>query len=169
MLMVAGLGNAVSAQTSQAINKISVGADVVLPTGDLSAISGVGFGGSVSGELNVVKNLNLTASAGYLNFSYKKVFRDYFKAAGVGNMAAIPVKGGAKYYFGQNFYGAAELGAAFSTGEGSETAFIYAPTLGTSFSVSPKSSLDLGIRYESWSSDGTSSFLGLRAAFAFGL
>ncbi|WP_343524467.1 hypothetical protein [Pedobacter sp.] len=172
LLMVAGLGFAASAQTEGAVNKISVGPDFALPIGDFGDVYSLGYGGSVQGELNVAKSLNLTGSAGYLSFSYKKEYKDLVKALGgnLKNEGAIPVKVGAKYYFGGNFYGAGELGAAFGTGEGSSTAFAYSPTLGASFSVADKSSIDLGIRYEGWSRNGsTSSFIGIRAAFAFGL
>lgn len=173
LLMVAGLGFAASAQTEGAVNKISVGPEFALPIGNFGDVYNLGFGGSVQGELNVAKSLNLTGSAGYLSFSYKKEYKDFYKAVAgteLKNDGIIPVKVGAKYYFGGNFYGAGELGAAFATGEGSSTAFAYAPTLGASFSVSDKSSIDLGIRYEGWARNGsTLSFIGIRAAFAFGL
>ena len=173
LVMVAGLGFAASAQTEGAVNKISVGPDFALPIGNLADVNNLGFGGSVQGELNVAKSLNLTGSAGYLSFSYKKDYKDAYKAVfgtELKNDGIVPVKVGAKYYFGGNFYGAGEVGAAFATGEGSGTAFAYSPTLGASFSVADKSSIDLGIRYEGWARNGSSvSFIGIRAAFAFGL
>jgi opacity protein-like surface antigen len=172
LLMVAGLGFAASAQTEGAVNKISVGPEFALPIGDFGDVYSVGFGGSVQGELNVAKSLNLTGSAGYLSFSYKKEIKDFYKSLGapLKNDGIIPLKVGAKYYFGGNFYGAGEVGAAIATGEGSGTAFAYSPTLGASFSVADKSSIDLGIRYEGWSKNGSNiSFIGIRAAFAFGL
>lgn len=92
-----------------------------------------------------------------------------FKDLGVKNSGNIPVKGGIKYYFGDYFYGAGELGAVFSTKTGGGTAFAYAPTLGASFALSDKMAVDLGLRYEGWSNNGTSSFFGIRAALAFGL
>jgi len=159
------------AQSSNAVNKLSVGADFAVPTGDLSLISSIGYGGSIQGEFNVAKSLNLTASAGYLTFDYKKSLKDLFDQAGVkmDKMGAIPVKAGAKYYFGKMFYGAAELGASFTTGETSATAFAYAPSVGINLPLANKNAFDLGLRYESWSNEGTSSFIGMRASFAFGL
>ncbi|MCZ4244495.1 hypothetical protein [Pedobacter punctiformis] len=166
LLMVAGLGLVASAQTEGAVNKISVGPDFLLPVGDNGSNLSLGYGGSVQGEFNVATSLNLTASAGYISIAPKKEWKDL----GATNTGVIPVKAGVKYYFGGNFYGAAELGAAIFTDEGAGTAFSYAPTLGTSFSVSDKSSIDLGIRYEGWSKNSTTlSFVGIRAAFAFGL
>lgn len=169
VITVLGLTYGASAQTQG--SRISIGADLAVPTGDLAVISSLGYGGSLQGEFAVAKSLSLTASAGYLTFGFKKVFKDAFEEAGisVGNQSAIPLKGGAKYYFLKNVYGAAELGAALSTGEEGGTAFLYAPTVGISFPLAGKNAVDLGLRYESWSNEGTSSFIGLRASFAFGL
>jgi len=159
------------AQSPNAVNKLSVGADFAVPTGDLSLISSIVYGGSVQGEFSVAKSLNLTASAGYLTFDYKNSLKNLFDQAGLKmeKMGAIPVKAGAKYYFGKIFYGSAELGASFSTGETSATAFAYASSLGINLPLAHKNALDLGVRYETWSNEGTSSFIGIRAAFAFGL
>lgn len=164
LLMVAGLGFAASAQTEGAVQKITIGAEIGLPTEKGSSDLGLLVaGGSLQYEHPVAKDLNLTGSAGYLSsFSTKK---DVEVSGGL-----IPVKVGAKYYFGGNFYGAAELGAGFGTNENAGTAFIYAPTLGASFSVSPKNNLDFGVRYEGYSQKGVSSgIVGLRVAFGFGL
>ena len=166
LLMVAGLGFAASAQTEGAVNKISVGPDFLLPVGDNTNGLSLGYGGSVMGEFNVAKSLNLTVSAGYISVAPEKAWKDL----GATNSGVIPLKAGAKYYFGGNFYGAGELGAAIFTENNGGTAFSYAPTLGASFSVSDKSSIDLGVRYEGWSKNSTTlSFVGIRAAFAFGL
>jgi hypothetical protein len=166
LLMVAGLGFAASAQTEGAVNKISVGPDFLLPVGDNTNGLSLGYGGSVMGEFNVAKSLNLTVSGGYISVAPEKALKD----AGFTNSGVIPLKAGAKYYFGGNFYGAGELGAAIFTEKNSGTAFSYAPTIGASFSVADKSSIDLGVRYEGWSKNSTTlSFIGIRAAFAFGL
>ena len=86
------------------------------------------------------------------------------------NTAAIPVKAGIRYFFAENFYGGAELGAAFSAEGGSGTAFAYSPGIGVEFPVADKAAIDLGVRYEGWSQNShTNSFIGIRAAFNFGL
>ena len=97
--------------------------------------------------------------------------KDAVKAlGGRTSVGYVPLKAGAKYYFGGNFYAAGEAGAIFSTETGGGVHLALAPTLGASFSVADKSSLDFGLRYENWSGNGNSSgFIGLRAAYAFGL
>ena len=85
-----------------------------------------------------------------------------------------PIKAGIKYYFGK-IYGAAEGGIAISLAKNRNSSFVFAGGVGTSFSVSQKSNIDVGIRYEGWSSyvesntkTKISTFVGLRAAYAFG-
>lgn len=168
LLMVAGLGLAANAQTEGAVQKLSIGAEFGIPTAKNSNTLIVG--GSLQYEHPVAKSLNITGSAGYLSSMATGDTKDLLKAAGFKtSFGSIPVKAGAKYYFGGNFYGAGELGAVFSTEEGGATAFTFAPTVGASFSVAEKSSLDFGLRYETWSNNGSASFLGLRVAYAFGL
>jgi hypothetical protein len=161
LALVAGLGFAASAQTEGAVKKLSIGGEVGLLTEEGSKDFLIA-GGSLQVEFPVAKSLNLTGSAGYLSLFY----------TGPGaslSTGFVPLKAGAKYYFGGNFYAAGEVGASISTENGGGTAFAFAPALGASFSVSPKSSLDFGLRYETWSKDGSSSFVALRAAYAFGL
>lgn len=169
LLMVAGLGYAASAQTEGAVQKLSIGAEFGLPTEKNSNTLIVG--GSLQYEHPVAKSLSLTGSAGYLSLMTTGDAKDALKALGIKtSFGVVPLKAGAKYYFGGNFYGAGELGAAISTETGGSTLFAVAPTLGASFSVADKSSLDFGLRYENWSGNGGSTgFIGLRAAFAFGL
>jgi hypothetical protein len=169
LALVAGLGLAASAQTEGAVKKLSIGAEFGLPT--QSGSDELLVGGSLQFEQPIAKSLNLTFSAGYISDMITGDSRDVLKALGAKTaFGFVPLKAGAKYYFGGNFYAAGELGAVISTENGGGTGFTYAPTLGTSFSVSDKSSLDFGLRYENWYRNGNSSgFMGLRAAYAFGL
>lgn len=168
--LVAGLGFAANAQTEGAVRKLSIGAEFGFPTGEGSKDNMI-VGGSLQYEHPVASSFNITASAGYLSNMLTGDTKKFYEAAGAKtSVGIIPLKAGGKYYFGGNFYGAAELGAAISTETGGGTAFVYSPGLGASFSVAEKSSLDFGVRYESWSKDGaTGRFIGLRAAYAFGL
>jgi hypothetical protein len=87
----------------------------------------------------------------------------------VPNLGVVPLKIGARYFLAENFYAGGELGAAIGTNSGSETSFIYTPHIGVEFPVADKSTIDLGARYEAWSNNGTSRFIGLRLAYNFGL
>jgi opacity protein-like surface antigen len=156
----------VSAQKDPAMNgpKLGVGVEFGLPVGDFGNAFNLGVGGSLVYQQPLATNLNFTASAGYINFSSEEVLGVKISSA------AIPVKAGVRYFFAENFYGGAELGAAFSTEDNGGTAFAYAPGIGVEFPVANKAAIDLGVRYESWSRDSrTNSFIGIRAAFNFGL
>jgi len=168
---IAGLF-ACSSANAQVIKspKLGIGAEFGFPIGDSSKGTDFGFGGSLQYQHPVAENLLVTGSAGYLNFKDKDSNFGGMTIKGE-NYGFIPVKAGARYYFGENFFVNGELGAAFSTksGAGGSTAFVYSPGAGVEFEVSDKSSLELGARYEGWSKTGTLSFIGLRAAFNFGL
>ncbi|RZK57480.1 MAG: hypothetical protein EOO91_10075 [Pedobacter sp.] len=166
LALVAGLGLAANAQTEGAVKKLSIGAEVGIPTEGSNELL---VGGSLQFEQPIAKSLNFTLSAGYIADMITGDAKDVLKALGAKtSYGFIPLKAGAKYYFGGNFYAAGEVGAAISTVDGIGTSFAYAPTLGASFSVADKSSLDFGIRYENWSK-ASSGFIGLRAAYTFGL
>lgn len=161
---VAGLFafSSVNAQTKSP--KLSLGAEFAFPMGDYGDLMNLGYGGSLQYQHPVAENLLVTGSAGYLNFQSK----DF--GFGKINSGAIPVKAGARYYFGENFFAAGELGASISTEKGGNTGFIYSPGVGVEFPVSDKGGIELGARYEGVSmKGGTNSFIGLRAAFNFGL
>lgn len=168
---VAGLFafSSVNAQTKAP--RLSVGAEFAFPMGDFGDAIDLGFGGSLQYQHPVAANLLLTGSAGYINFKGKD-----FDFGGVtidgGNAGFVPVKVGARYYFGEYFFGAAEVGAAFGTKDGAGTRFAYTPGIGVDFPVSDGGSIELGARYEGWSKGDAlvaPSFIGLRLAYNFGL
>ncbi len=169
LALVAGLGLAASAQTEGAVRKLSIGGEYGFPT-EKGTKDLMYAGGSLQFEQPVAKSLNLTLSGGYISQMFTGDTKDALKLANLKtSYGIIPLKAGLKYYFGGNFYAAGEAGAAISAEKGGNTAFAFAPGLGASFSVADKSSLDFGLRYETWSNNGSSSFVGLRAAYAFGL
>ncbi|WP_410222394.1 outer membrane beta-barrel protein [Pedobacter sp.] len=168
LAFVATLGFAANAQNKKdpamSGSKIGVGADFAFPMGSFGDFYNFGVGGSLNYQAPIASKLNFVGEAGYLSFTTKKdAFGNTFSSG------SIPVKAGVRYFIAENFYGQAQLGAAFSTETGGGTAFLYAPTLGVEFPVANKMAVDFGARYEGWSNNGTTSFIGLRAALNFGL
>ncbi len=183
--LVVGLGLAANAQKEGPVNKISIGPDFLYPFGtvtDLGKLSDyykLGYGGSIMGEYNITKKLNLTGSIGYMSLAYSKKVKDANVGTTVNtdNNVYYPIKLGAKYYFGP-VYAAADAGVGLSLEDDRNSTFAFSGTVGKTFSVSPKSSIDLGIRYEGWSMYRNQvgitfvdnySFVGIRLAYAFGL
>lgn len=146
--------------------KISLGADFGFPVGNFSNVINYAVGGSLLYQNPITERFELTGNVGYLRLNGKERNIINIKYS----EGFIPIKAGARYFLLENFYAAAELGASISTasGSGSGTSFVYAPALGVEFPVSDTGAVDVGLRYESWSrSNGTRSFIGIRAGYNF--
>jgi hypothetical protein len=168
-----GLFLTAAAQEQGPKYKIGIGGEYLFPQGNTAQYNGAGYGVSVLGEYKLLPKLNATLSGSYISLPYSKLYKqmvDPWLAEPLKSRTFYPVKGGAKYYFGKYFYAAAEAGAAITLDEGSNTSFAYAGGLGAALALNAKSNLDLGIKYETWAlnSSSTSSFIGLRAAYLFG-
>ena len=144
--------------TSKGRTRFSIGLEAGLPVGDFDDVFSFGIGGTAKAEIPVASKAFATVSAGYTSLSYTDDLKKSFKAIGVDDKAQgfVPLKAGLKYFFGKNFYGAGELGAAIGTAKGADTRFAWSPGIGISYPVSDKNDIDAGIRYESWSKDGNS-------------
>jgi hypothetical protein len=141
--------------------KFSIGVDAGLPVGNASNVYSFAIGGSLKYDMPIGSGAFVNLSAGYQSFMVKSALKDIGFPSSSG---FIPVKVGLKYYFdGQGFYGEAQVGAAFSTESGGGKAFAYAPGIGYTLD----GGLDLGVRYEGWSHDGTISQVALRVAYSF--
>lgn len=167
LALVAGLGLAANAQNKKdpamGGSKLGVGADFAFPMGDFGDVMDFGFGGSLNFQAPIANKLNFVGEAGYLSFKSKEILGQTFSTG------TVPLKAGVRYFLAENFYAQGQLGAAISTETNGKTAFLYAPSLGVEFPVADKMAVDFGARYEGWSNNGTSSFIGLRAALNFGL
>ncbi|HWK06042.1 MAG TPA: hypothetical protein VNS58_20520 [Puia sp.] len=164
-----------SATSSKQEFRLSVGPEAGIPLGDLSNGYNWNFGGSIQADIPVIHNLYVTVNAGYDNFFVKKHQADVVDK----NLQLIPVKAGLKYFpVGNIFYVQGEGGVSFlanksDLGADKSAAFVYAPQVGVLLKLAPKNYIDLGVRFEStaafYNGGNTNNFLGLRAAYAFGL
>jgi len=155
--------------------KLSIGPEVALPIGDFSDRYNWAIGGSVQGELPVVKDkLFITLNAGYLSFIKNDDYNGLYQS----NLQLIPVKAGLKYFPVKNFFVQGEAGVSFLTnkedvGATKSATFAYAPQIGYQFNLGDSNSLDLGVRFQGnskFTDNGSSNnFFGLRVAYSFGL
>jgi len=152
---------------------IDIGAEIGLPSGNFSGLSGIGLGASVKAGFPVAEDFALTLNGGFMNFFGKR--NQIFK---VQDLTYAPAKAGLKYQSGEHFYIEGQLGAAFPLSQGQKTLFVWSPGIGNQFTLSGENKLDLGIRYEAWTGKNevpainkTSSkgFVGIRFAYVFGL
>lgn len=162
-------------------NKMAVGiqAGIALPMGDFGDGFDMGFGGTGTFAYHINPMLDVTASVGYLTWGAKE---------GDATFSSIPVLVGARYYFGKdkfNPYAAAELGIHFSTvdipeviipgfgtfGGGSESGSDFGFGVGAGFlyKMGPNLDLDVNAKFNSISSEGSSSsFISVMAGVLIG-
>ena len=153
----------------------SLGPELNLPSGNSSNVSPVGVGGFLKTEITLSTQYALTANAGLHAFLGRKMFNVRSQT-----LISAPVKIGFKYYSSENFYLEGQLGASLPIKGNANTAFAWSPGFGTFLkSRNSHSKLDIGLRYEGWTSSsvlmpaGTSyttfGFIGLRLGYVFNL
>jgi len=126
--------------TNASAQKIGIGANLGIPTSDYYSFAA---GVDLRVQFDVTKQLSVPIATGYTHFFAK----DDALAGTLPDYGYIPVKTGLKYFFdpsGSGIYAMGEVGAAIGVSDHSKTTFLYAPTLGYSWS----NGLDLGIKYE---------------------
>jgi hypothetical protein len=104
------------------------------------------LGGDVRLQYDLSKSVALTASGGYTRLFPK----DNFPA--LADYDFIPAKGGVKVFPIERMYLMAEVGAGFAIQDGSKTSFIFGGGTGYEWN----NGFELGIRYEGYQQDGTS-------------
>lgn len=155
---------------------LSVGPEVAIPMGNFGDLSGIGFGGSVGGELNLADNINGFVTVGYLTFGDKDVSNITY------SFTAIPIIVGAKYYIGKGgFYTMAETGfhlwtakvespgvvvngVTFGGGSAETTSTEFTYGVGVGYEIGK---FDVNAKYIGAGSNLT--YIGIRASYKFAL
>lgn len=160
---MASFAQTTKSNSSSSSGKFSIGVDPGLPVGNASDYSSFAIGGDLKYALPAATNFDVSLSAGYSTFIGKTI---NFDGASIkeGNIKAIPVKLAGRYNFSgpTGFFGEFGVGAAFIQ-DGGGTAFLYAPGVGYALD----GGLEVGVRYEGWSKNGTVSQIALRIAYSF--
>ncbi|MBK9626995.1 MAG: hypothetical protein IPO56_04610 [Flavobacteriales bacterium] len=161
--------------------------EVGLPLGNFGNATSFGIGGSLGFELPVADNIGAVVQAGFMSFSGKDQSYGLVTVEG-GNWTMIPIQVGAKYYFTndqEGFYAMGLVGihsmsykipgytttlfgvsATTPEQKFSDTNLSFAPAIG--YVVGEN--IDVALRYQIISgTGGSSSYLGIRAAYMFGL
>ncbi len=189
-IVVVAIIFAVGTASAQSKISLSVGGDVLIPTGDFGNAQSTGFGGSVRGQYDVTPMVSVGLTAGYYTWSGKDYTQGGVTVSGV-TFKGVPVRVFGKYYFmpeGEKarVYGIAELGLFFwsvdvpsqtiggyTFGGGSESSsdFNYAPGAGVEVALgSGNTKLDVSVRYDGIARSGsTAGSIGGRVGVNFGL
>ncbi len=150
---------------AQGTRKFGIGVNAGIPTNDAYSFA---IGGDLRYQFDVSKQLSVPITAGFTSIQGEDVVVGTTTISYRYNY--IPVKAGLKYFFsdtGSGVYGLAEAGAAFGTGSGGSTQFVYSPALGYSWS----NGLDLAAKYEGITSSAgpNPAYVGIRLAYGFQL
>lgn len=170
--IVSGLTNA------QSKMGISVQAGVFLPTGDFGDGAGTGFGGTGTFVYDVSPMFQVTGSVGYATWGPKNDLPSGYDYS----LSTVPVLVGGRYSFGKDSfmpYVLAELGVHFlsSTVESpfgkfsdSSTKFGFAPGVGFLYKFNPKVGLDVNVKYDIITTEGSSTtYVGVNAGVLFAI
>lgn len=159
---------------AQGKNHLGIGLNLALPMGAFGDAAGMGFGGTISYEMDFTPNITGIASAGYLKFGGKDFgFFSY-------DYSDIPIMAGIKYYFtpATPFYGIAQIGfqifnanASYSGPygfdvSGSSTEFAFSIGAGYEIPVGLNGAVDLTGTFNLISD---LNYIGIRAAYRFGI
>jgi hypothetical protein len=154
---------------------IEIGPEINLPAGNSTNVSSIGWGGYLKAAWGLSTKFSLTASGGVVSFLGKRIYGPRTQT-----LSYVPIKAGLKYYTDEQFYIEGQLGAAIGLNGTKKTSFAWSPGIGTVIkSRKSNNQLDLGLRYEGWTSSRifipsgtrytTFSFFSLRAGYAFNL
>ncbi|MDN3548788.1 hypothetical protein [Mucilaginibacter aquaedulcis] len=160
----------VNAQTiSKGVFRMGIGADGLVPVGDLKNAVNFGLGVTPRLQYGLTKDLALTFTTGYYHFFTKDIYIQDGLGAGLpieNSLEIIPVKAGLKAFVIPNFYIAGEIGLGLEVQDGGGPADLL---LSPGFGYASKH-WDFGARYENLSEQGHSvGMFGLRVAYGFGL
>ncbi len=152
---------------------ISIGGNAYFPVGDWAEIASTGFGGSVTYEHPLGKNIMGVLYSGYTSFTGSEEGFDW---------TMVPLLAGAKFYFSpkQNWYIAALLGVNFTTanvsitlpdgttseGSASTTEFAGNLNIGYEIKTSEKGAVDISAGFVYINQ---LSYYGMRLAYIFKL
>jgi hypothetical protein len=154
---------------------LSLGSEFNFPSGNSSNISAIGVGGFLKAEIALNEKYAITAMGSLTNFFGRRVF-----GATSSNLTYVPLKMGFKYYSDESFYLEGQIGASTQLNGNRQTAIAWSPGIGTYIkSRKTQNKLDIGLRYEGWTSNqqfltsgsrlSTFGFIGLKMGYVFGL
>lgn len=171
LLMVLMTAGQVKAQsTDPGKLRFGIGLDGLIPVGNTSTYQHSGLGITPRLQYSVSDKLAVTFTSGIYHFFPKTVtypVSGSFPSFTIKSKSdVIPVKAGAKFFIGRNFYIAGEAGLGFEVAEGGGPIhFLWSSGIGYA-----GKKWDIGARYENFSGHGYSDGVtAIRVAYGFGL
>ncbi len=145
---------------------ISVGAEIGLPSGDLSTGWNTGLGASAKAAFSTSLDVDITASAGYISYAGKSIL-----GTSLPSWNTIPIKAGVRYKVGGSAFNIEpQVGYTFGSISGISSSNASGLTWAICAGYFFTSKIDFGIRYESFKTSGANSsanLIGLRLGYTF--
>ena len=168
-------------------NRFSAGIELALPMSDFADAAGIGFGASLGYEIPLGEKAGVTGALGVLSFTGKDSESgtrglNYIRV-NTSNLM-VPVQIGLKYYLMENqngFYLGVQTGLhVISSKVEVETDTVFGVNTddesdsNVSFGVAPGAgyhldNVDIGLRYQILFEDVSTSYVGIRLAYVFGV
>ena len=143
---------------------INFGPEIGIALGSFGDTHGVGIGATIQPEVKVASQVSVTAISGFKSY-FGKDISSTFKYK---TQTIIPIQVGLKYFFSKtpsnSFYGGADFGVGIFTKPYNFNAFAYSFGLGKKFNAK-KHDMDVVLRYDGYSKNGSLSALNLRVGF----
>lgn|SRR5690606_18419770 len=163
LLFLGAISTSLFAQ--KGLNQLSIGAEVGLPTGNVSNVLGVGLGGTAKGLYGVGDAGQVGLTLGFIRYGYSTNI-----SGGSAGMNVIPIMPGYRHHF-DNIYAEGQVGVAVVSSSYSYGGYsASASTTNASVAVGGGylyENFDFSLRYQSYGSGfGT---LGLRVAYNISL
>ncbi|PZR26859.1 MAG: hypothetical protein DI535_12715 [Citrobacter freundii] len=160
-----------SAFSQKGSNRLGLGADVAIPTGEFSDLSGVGFGGYLKGLYGVGKSGQVTVTYSYTVFKVKEDLQNLFGVDKL-NVRIMPFMLGYRqningfYLEPQAGYGVYSARATVGNQSATETDGAFAWAVGAGYALNK--GFDLGVSYQNLSKEGDSnSWISIRLGYNF--
>jgi len=159
-----------SVYAQKGINKLTLAADVGIPTGDFSELFKPGPGIMAKLLFGISESDQITATTGITFYGAKTEFIDPDEKL---TLRIIPLLGGFRHTFNGGFFLEPQLGFGIygatykylgESESNSDNAFTWAMGMGFS-----KNSFEAGVRYQSAEKDGSTSMVGIHVGYNFTL
>jgi hypothetical protein len=115
---------------------------------------GDGIGGSLKLELPVIDGLDVTVTAGYMDYkstrylTYSGPYLEGSSITNTPNYTYIPLKAGLRYYLNKYLYVESNAGEAIKTSVSASSSFIYGGSMGGIIPINAHNSVDIGVAVE---------------------
>lgn len=158
VIILYGFNETVKAQEVENGHRIRLGFGMGLGVPTKSAMGDIVIAPDLRLQYDLGERTSLTLTTGYYGF----IGKPEIAGEKVGS-DLIPLKAGAKFFFGNTFYVQPEAGISFSTKENYGNPFTWAPSLGYA-----NNKWDFALRYEGFEYENSSTgMVALRVAYAF--